>query len=146
MPATKVKSTWNSGDLHFRNSASGAIVSSITQSGVKPTLSVTDYDTQNPTLAHAAIAGGIITHNSKTGAGTATTDTAANIISSCHLTVDGQCHICYYVNRGDQTVTLAGGTDVTVFDAGQTVATNASAILVFRRTSATEATMYHFGG
>lgn len=146
MPATKVKSTWNSGDLHFRNSASGAILSSITQSGVKPTLSVTDYDAQHATLAHAAIAGGIITHNSKTGAGNATTDTAANIISSCHLTVNGQCHICYFVNRGDQTVTLVGGTDVTIFDDGQTIATNESAVLIFRRTAATTITMYHFGG
>ena len=117
----------------------------ITAGGFRQILTVTDYDAQSPTLAHGAIAGGIITHNSKTGAGNATTDTATSIISSCNLTADNQCAVCYYVNRGDQTVTLVGGTDVTIFDSGQTIAADESAILLFRRTSATAVTVYHFG-
>ena len=110
---------------------------------------VTDIDAQNATLSVAYIVGGIIVHTSATGAGTATSDTAANIIAGSSgvgaLANDGDSIMCWYINDGDQTVTLAGGTDVTVGDTGQTVATNESALLLFVRTAATTVTMYHVG-
>ena len=142
---------WNEDDSQLNVYIGTTKVASFDSSGLiereapRRVMTVTDTDSQHATLTADAIKAGLITHNSKTGASNATTDTAANIISTCGLTANDQCIQCYYVNRGDQTVTLVGGTDVTIFDDGQTVATNESAVLVFRRTSATEVTMYHFG-
>ena len=109
-------------------------------------LTATDVDTQNHTLTVANIAAGIVVHTSTTGGGTVTTDTALNIIAGSGilsaLTANGQCVKCYYVNDGDQTVTFAGGTDVTVADTGNTVLINEAAVLLFRRDSSTTMTMY----
>lgn len=113
------------------------------------TLTPTDVDAQNNTLTVAQIVAGILVHTSVTGGGTVTTDTAANIIAGSSgvgaLTEDGQCISCLYVNDGNQTLTLAGGTGVTIADATQTLATHESAILIFRRTGATTVTMYTVG-
>jgi len=108
------------------------------------TMSATNVDAQNNTITAAQIAGGLVVHTSVTGAGTATSDTAANLVAAL-LGANDDCVACYYVNDGDQTVTFAGGTGVTVADAGQTVAENESAILIFRRTSATAVSLYVFG-
>lgn len=108
-------------------------------------LSVTDEDSQNVTLTAAEILGGITVQTSVTGAGTATTDTAENIIDGCSLKRNGDTIQSYYVNDGSQVVTFAGGTDVTVADAGQTLAANESAILLFRRATASTVTLYIFG-
>lgn len=112
-------------------------------------MTATDVDAQNNTITVAQIAGGVVVHTSATGAGTATTDTAVNIIAGSSgigaLTKNGQCIKCYYINDGDQTVTLAGGTDVTISDTGQTIAANEAALLVFMRASATTVTCYVLG-
>lgn len=112
-------------------------------------MSATDVDAQNNTLTVAQIAGGIVVHTSVTGAGTVTTDTAANIIAGASgvgaLEQDGETVQCYYVNDGSQTLTFSGGTGVTVADTGQTIAADESAILLFRRASATTVTLYIFG-
>jgi len=111
--------------------------------------SVTDIDATDGTLLVSYIVGGIIVHTSATGDGTITTDTAINIISGSggkgELQENGDTIKCYFINDGDQTVTFAAGTDVTLGDAGQTVAENESCILLFIRTSATAVTMYHVG-
>lgn len=121
----------------------------VTAGRIREVLTPTDVDTQNHTLTVANIVNGIVVHTTTTGGGTVTTDTAANIIAGSSgvgaLTADGQSIICYYINDGDQTATFAGGTNVTVADTGQTVATNESAILLFRRTSATAVTLYIIG-
>jgi hypothetical protein len=109
------------------------------------TFTVTDTDTQSATLAAAEILKGLYVHTSVTGAGTFTTPTATQIVSGCNLTADNQCISLYYINDGDQVVTLTAGTGVTVADAGQTIAANESAKLIFRRTGTSAVTVYSVG-
>lgn len=109
-------------------------------------LTVTDNDAQHNTLSASEILGGIVVHTSVTGGGTVTTDTAVAIIRDCKLLRDNQCIVVWYINDGNQTLTLAGGTDVTIADAGQTIAENESALLLFRRTSSTTVSVYTVGG
>lgn len=106
-------------------------------------LTVVDDDSTNMTLAAADIRAGINVHTSVTGAGTVTTDTAANIIANVPLTEDNQSVTSYYINDGNQTVTFAAadGT-VTVADTGNTILINEAAVLVWRRTSSTAVTLY----
>lgn len=112
-------------------------------------LTAVDVDAQNNTLTAAQVDSGIVVHTSVTGAGTVTTDTAANIIAGTSgvgaLTADGQCITCWYINDGTQTLTFAGGTSVTIADTGQTIAADESALLLFRRASSTTVTMYQIG-
>jgi hypothetical protein len=112
---------------------------------VLETLTAADLDTQSGTLTAAQILGGILVHTSTTGGGTLTTDTAANIISNCGLSADNMCISCYVINDGDKTVTLAGGSNVTFADTGQTIDENESAKIIFRRTSSTAVTAYIVG-
>ena len=113
---------------------------------VVESLSVTDNDAQNNTLSAAEIKGGIVVHTSVTGGGTVTTDTAGNIVSGVPLSADGDCVKVYYINDGDQDLTFAGGTGVTVADTGQLCLQDEGVILIFRRTGATAVTMYTMGG
>lgn len=105
-------------------------------------LTVVDDDSQNMTLAAADILAGINVHTSVTGGGTVTTDTAANIIAGVPLGKDNESITSYYINDGSQTATFSGGSGVTIADAGNTVLTNESAVLVWRRTSSTAVTLY----
>jgi len=105
-------------------------------------LTVTDDNSQNMTLAAEDIKGGINVHTSVTGGGTVTCDTAANIISKVPLTEDDQCIVSYYINDGDQTATFAVASGTTIADVGNTVLTNESAVLLWRRTSATAVVLY----
>lgn len=99
------------------------------------------------TYAAAAIAGGVITRDPAGAGRTDTTDTAVAIIAACGLAADGESAACYLINTADaaEVITLAGGADVTVSNVGQTVAQNESAVLLFRRTSATAVTLYIIG-
>lgn len=126
--------------------AGGLIVSA---GRVREVLTPADLDAQSGTLTAAQIVGGILVHTSVTGAGTLTTDTATAIIAGDggvgDLTANGQCITCLVINDGTQTVTVAGGTDVTIADAGQTIGADEAAVLIFRRTSATAVTCYIVG-
>lgn len=117
---------------------------------IREVLTPTDVDAQNNTMTVAQIVGGIVVHTSVTGGGTVTTDTAANIIAGSSgvgaLTADGQCIICYYVNDGSQTLTFAGGTNVTIADTGGTILTNQAATVIFRRASSTTVVAYVMSG
>jgi len=112
-------------------------------------LTATDVNATSNTLSAAQIAGGIVVHTSVTGAGTVTTGTALAIIAGSAgvgaLKKDGECIKCYYINDGDQTLTLAGGTDVTISDTAQTIAADEAAMLIFKRASATTVTCYVLG-
>lgn len=112
-------------------------------------LTPVDVDAQNNTLSAAQIAAGIVVHTSTTGGGTVTTATAAQIIAGSggrgKLKKDGNSILVYYINDGDQTLTLQAGDGVTVADTGQTIATNESAVLLFRRVSATAVVCYVLG-
>lgn len=142
---TLVESIWKSGSLFFRKKSDHTNVVTLAPEGLRETLSVDDIDAQNGTLTAARIAGGIVTHNSKTGGGTLTMDTGANIDDAFPGLQVGECIKVYYVNRGDQTVTLANATGATVVDTGQTVAANESAIILLRKTADDTFSVYHFG-
>lgn len=110
-------------------------------------LTTTNNDAQHNTLSAAEILGGLVVHTSVTGGGTVTMDTAANIVAGVPLTENGQAVACYYINDGDQTLTLANdaGNTCTVADTGQTIAENEAALLLFVRTSATAVVVYCIG-
>jgi len=77
-------------------------------------LTITTIDAQNGTLTAAALLGGIVKHNSKTGAGTITFDTGA-LLSATLGSVVGTTIRCLYYNYGNQTATLttaASGTTI----------------------------------
>jgi hypothetical protein len=121
----------------------------VTAGRIREVLTPADVDTQDNTLTVAQIVGGIVVHTSTTGGGTVTTDTAVNIIAGAGgvgaLTADGQTITCYYINDGDQTLTLAGGNDVTFADVVQTIAANESALVLFRRVTSSTVTAYIVG-
>lgn len=77
-------------------------------------LTITTIDAQNGTLTAAALLGGIVKHNSKTGGGTITFDTGA-LLSATLGSIVGTTVRCLYYNYGNQTATLttaASGTTV----------------------------------
>jgi len=133
-------------DFGYRGTRVGHLTSTglILANGMrlKETLTAVDDDSQDFTLAAADIVAGINVHTSVTSGGTATTDTAANIIDSVGLAADNQSVVSYYINDGSQTVTFAGGTGVTVADTGSTLLTNEAAVLLWRRTSSTTVALY----
>ena len=110
---------------------------------------VTDVNAQTNTLTVEQIVGGIIVHTSTSGAGNVTIDSAANIISGFEgngiLQDIGDTITCYYINDGSEILTLIVDGDITIADAGQTIAANESALLIFRKTSATAVTVYSVG-
>lgn len=136
---TREANTSFSGSL---TAAGGLVVSA---GRIREVLTTTDNDAQHNTLSAAEILGGIVVHTSVTGGGTVTTDTAAAIIAGLPLTVNGQAMACYYINDGDQTLTMAGGTDVTISDTGNTITANKAVTLLFVRASATTVTCHVIG-
>lgn len=68
------------------------------------------------TLPAAAMVGGLVLHDPTTGT-TDTTDTAANIIAAMQGAAVGQSFVFTFVNiaDGNETITLAGGTGVTLY-------------------------------
>lgn len=111
-------------------------------------LGLTDLTTAGAeTYTAAQLKGGLITRDPNGAGRTDTTDTAANLIAGLGLDDDGDSHQCRLINTADaaEAITLQGGTGVTVANAGQTVGQNESALLVFRRTSATAVTLYVIG-
>lgn len=99
------------------------------------------------TYTAAQIAGGVITRDPAGGARTDTTDTATALITALGLREDGESATCYLINTADaaETITLAGGTNVTLSNVGQTLAQNESALLLFVRTGAAAVTLYILG-
>jgi hypothetical protein len=109
-------------------------------------LETVDEGAGDATLLVAELKKGIILHSSGGSARTATTDTAANIIAGIPLTADNQCFKVYYINDGDQEVTFAGGTNVTIADTAQLGTPDGGMILIFQRTGAAAVKMYMVGG
>ena len=111
---------------------------------------VTDIVTAGAeTYTAAQLATGLITRDPAGAGRTDTTDTATNLVAAAGLglTANGDTRACYLINTADaaEAITLAGGTGVTVSNAGNTLLQNESAILLFRRTSATAVTLYVIG-
>ena len=111
-------------------------------------LTVSDVNAQHHTLTAANVNKGILVYTSTTGGGTLTMPTAATIIAGeagvGALTADGHCVTMHLINDGDQTITLAadGGATCTIADTGNTILTNESTTLLFRRTGAAALTVY----
>lgn len=113
-----------------------------------PNLSVANVTTAGAgTYTAAQVAGGIITRDPAGAARTDTTPSAADLIAELGLDRDGATAVCYLINTADaaETITLAGGTGVTISNVGQTLAQNEAALLLFRRTSSTAVTLYILG-
>jgi hypothetical protein len=75
---------------------------------------ITDVDAQNATPTIAQILGGIVTHNSKTGAGTCTVPTGTLMSGGVSGVAVGSTIKWMYYNRGNQTVTITPATDHTL--------------------------------
>ena len=145
MAMNLVKSAWENGVLTFRNKATGVKIFAIGPERVREYLTAADLDAQSGTLTAAQIVGGILVHTSVTAGGTLTTDTATAIIAAFPGLEVGDSVMCRVINDGTQVVTVAGGTDVTIADAGQTIGADEAALLIFRMTAATTMTCYIVG-
>lgn len=75
---------------------------------------ITDVDAQNATPTIAQILGGIVTHNSKTGAGTVTVPTGTEMSAGISGVAVGSTISWLYYNRGNQTATITPNTDHTL--------------------------------
>ena len=129
------------------NTFSGGI--DVSGGRIRENLEAVDADSQNHTITHTNVTKGLLVHTSTTGGGTLTMPDADKLIvdmtvplSQTHNTV-----ILYYINDGNQTVTLANSADgsTTVADTGQTVAANESGIILFNRTGADAVKAYLIG-
>ena len=128
--------------------ASGGVLAVESGGKVVPNLTVSNITTAGPeTYTAAQIGGGVIARDPNGAARTGTTDTAAALIVALALMSDGDSAMCYLINTADaaEAITLAGGTGVTLNNAGQTIAQNESALLLFLRTSSTAVTLYIVG-
>lgn len=113
----------------------------------------------NGTYTAAQLFGGVIRRDCNGASRSDTTDTAANIIATAGLGVDGMSFECVLVNVSDaaETITIIGGSGVSVWanaaagaytaggTASQTLAQHESAILKFVRTSATTVDLHIIG-
>ncbi len=145
MAIANVLSIWEAGTQVFRRLSDRQQVLRIAPQGIREYMTVTDIDTDSGTLTAAAIAGGITVHTCGIGGGTLTTDTAALILAAFPGIQTGEIIKCYVINDGAGVATLAGGVNVTMGDAGQTIGADEAAGLVFLVTSSTTLTLYHWG-
>lgn len=90
-------------------------------------------DSQSIGPSAADIKTGLIVHTSVTGAGTITVPTGTQMEDEFPGLEVGDTIECYYLNDGNQTVTLTGDTGTTMLSA-QTVATLQGRLLVFMKT------------
>jgi hypothetical protein len=75
---------------------------------------ITDIDAQSATPTIAQILGGIVTHNSKTGAGTVTVPIGTAMSAGVSGVAIGSTISWLYYNRGNQTATITADTDHTL--------------------------------
>lgn len=103
---------------------------------------ITDYDAQAATATIAALLGGIVTQNSKTGASTITTPTGTEISAGITGVATGDSFTVTYYNRGNQTSTItAGASGVTILGTAA-VPTLKTAIMKFICTGANAWSVY----
>ncbi len=106
---------------------------------VEQTTVTVDSTAGNLTITAAMIVGGILRRDPNGSARTDTTDTAAALVAALPNAAVGDTIHFYLINTADaaEAITLAGGTGVTVTNAGQTIAQNEAAHLIFRFTNVT---------
>lgn len=135
MPATKMLSTWVAGYLKFVNKADGRVTGGFNQLGPSRAVTREDQDAQNATMLAATLINGFLVHTSVTGAGTLTVDTGANLDTAFPEWQVGETMECYYLNDGNQTVTLTGASGTTALSA-QTILTLQGRVIRFLKTAA----------
>lgn len=98
------------------NTLSGKTLVTGQQYTLNPVLqqTITVVDAQNATPTIAQILGGVVTHNSKTGAGTATVPTGTAMSTGVANVAVGSTIKWLYYNYGNQTVTITAATDHTL--------------------------------
>lgn len=96
---------------------------------------------QNTTPTAAQLLGGLISHTSVTGAGTATLDTGTNISSAISGVAVGDSFTCLYANIGTQTVTITTAAGLTLAGTAA-VPTLKNALLTFYNTGANTWNVY----
>lgn len=106
-----------------------------TRGFVKGTTTRVDVDSQNATLPASTLTSGLLVHTSASAGGTLTVDTGANLDAAFPDWVAGETRWCWYVNDGNQTVTLTGATGTTRL-AATTIATLQARQIVFLKTAA----------
>lgn len=94
-----------------------------------------DVDAQNADLLAATLASGLLVHTSVSAGGTLTVDTGLNLDAAFPDWKIGETRWCWYVNDGNQTVTLTGATGTTRL-AATTIATLQARQIVFLKTAA----------
>lgn len=130
-----VISRWLSGVLTFQKKSNNTGIWAIGPNGIGRFATRVDVDAQNATLPAATLASGFLVHTSVTGGGTLTVDTGANLDSAFPEWQVGEVRSCYYLNDGNQTVTLTGDTGTTALSA-QTIATLQGRQIRFLKTAA----------
>jgi hypothetical protein len=136
MAIANLKSNWISGVLTFMKKSNNAKVTAISADGrFSEFVTAVDVDAQNATLPAATLASGLLIHTSVTGGGTLTVDTGANLDAAFPEWQIGEVRSCYYINDGNQTVTLTGDTGTTRLSA-QTIATLQGRRIRFLKTAA----------
>lgn len=152
MAAGAVGSRERAGVLEFFSKVTGFVLAKFDPaSGGKVYMSqrrsVSDIDAQNGTLTAARVATGIIVHTSATGAGTLTFDTGPNYDTQFPDLQVGDVIEFDLFNDGNQTDTLAAdaGPTITLWDAGQTLATHESVHVILLKTATGAYTAYWVG-
>jgi len=135
MPVTAMGSKWINGYLKFFNKADGRVTGGFNSAGATRAITAVTVDLQDATIPAATLAAGLLKHNSKTGGGTLTCDTGANLTAAFPEWQIGETMDCHYVNYGNQTVTLTGATGTTRL-AATTIATLQGRRIVFLKTGA----------
>lgn len=131
-----LKSDWIVGVLTFMRRSNNAKVAAISPDGrFSEFVTRVDVDSQNATLPASTLASGLLVHTSVTGGGTLTVSTGALLDAAFPEWQVGEVRSCYYLNDGDQTVTLTGDTGTTRLSA-QTIATLQGRRIRFLRTAA----------
>lgn len=135
MPVTKNKSKFTAGFLKFFTAATGRATLTLSTIGPGQEVTRVDVDAQNATLPAATLLAGFLVHTSVTGGGTLTVDTGANLESAFPEWQVGEVYSCFYLNDGNQTVTLTGASGATA-ESAQTIATLQGRMIRFLKTAA----------
>ncbi len=135
MPVTLNRSKFTAGFLKFFTKATGRATLTLSTIGPGQEITRVDVDSQNATLPAATLLSGFLVHTSVTGGGTLTVDTGANLDTAFPEWQVGEVYSCFYLNDGNQTVTLTGDTGTTALSA-QTIATLQGRMIRFLKTAA----------
>lgn len=132
-----LKSDWFGGVLTFLKRSDNTKVIAISPlAGVGRFVTREDQDAQNATMLVATLNNGFLVHTSASAGGTLTLDTGSNLDTAYPEWQTGEVRSYFYLNDGNQTVTLTGATGTTALSA-QTIATLQGRVIRILKTAAT---------